>query len=410
VTPRASACFWETFQVDQGREQPRPPRRVPSGAAPLGDSTVIQSRTATQRPRPVRRPPRPWYLIPVVLAVLAGGVVSAFVAREQYGAVDPAEAQQEVGPGVVTVLATSCKGTGRATGLLIGGGKVITVASAIREPAAVAIVTEDGVVRRAQVMGVGDDGVAVLRQQGAQLAAPVPELAEDPPKAGAELAVIGRGESGAPQASGVSLAAGSISRLATAVNARSLGAPVTDSRNRVVGLVTASDAGGTTLAGVAAIRAYAGADPPLTQEPGGTCTYAKGPQDAVLPVLEGALNERSEAALKTLARYISAVNRHDFAGIIDTYTGTLLKQASPEFVRKQHRTTYLFGPRLSEVLPYGKGLRARMIFTTIHYLDGPAKGMMCARWDLVYTLEPDDGVMKIAGLTEATQEQSCDIP
>jgi hypothetical protein len=315
-----------------------------------------------------------------------------------------------VGPGVVTVLATTCKGTGRATGLLIGGGKVITVTSAIREPASVAIVTEDGVVRSALVKGVGDDGVAVLLLQGEQLTARVPELAEDPPKAGAELALIGRDESGAQQASGVSLAAGSTSRLATAVNARSLGAPVTDSRNRVVGLVTASDAGGTTLAGVAAIREYAAADRLPNQEPGGKCTYAKGPQNAVVPVLEGALNERSEAALETFTRYISAVNRHDFAGILDTYTGTLLDGASLELTRKQHRTTYIFGPRLSAVLPYGKGSRARMIFTTIHYLDGPAKGLMCARWDLVYTLEPDDGVTKIAGLTEATPHQSCDGP
>ena len=42
---------------------------------------------------------------------------------------------------MVRVLATTCAGTGEATGVLIDDGRILTAASAIKQPLSIAIVT-----------------------------------------------------------------------------------------------------------------------------------------------------------------------------------------------------------------------------------------------------------------------------
>ena len=142
----------------EGRELPRPPRRIPPGAGTL---TQLDSST----PRGPQPPPRqPWLFgrilagFIVLLIIVAGGAATGWWIRSQSVSADPpsdpasgpstptstprvsldtAAVTALAGPAVVRVLATTCAGTGEATGVVIEGGKILTAASAIREPLSV---------------------------------------------------------------------------------------------------------------------------------------------------------------------------------------------------------------------------------------------------------------------------------
>ncbi|MFC0628501.1 hypothetical protein ACFFGN_30810 [Kribbella deserti] len=351
-----------------------------------------------------RRGPRAWFLIPLVLVVAAAGVGVGWLLQTDDGIVDPLEAERAVGAGVVTVLATTCSGTGRATGFLVGDNKVVTVASAIYGPVSVAIVTADGQVRGATVIGTStnDDGLALLRIS-APLDVSAPPRTKKAPAVGAEMALVGTGNryiGTEDVGSGtVKVAITPGNRLASSVHTALHGAPLVTADDKVAGMATP---GGNYLT-AAELEPYLGASPPIS--PTATlCPEAWGPKDdPVTPTLEEAPSELSAQVMQTFQRYVRAVNAHQPEAIRATYTGRQLAVAPEDAIRQQHRTTYLFGPRVSDITQFGNGARARMIFTTIHSSDGPAAsidgGLTCARWNIVYTLMPDGGVLKLAGLS-----------
>lgn len=387
---------------------PRPPRRVPAGADPLRPPTVIEGRTPRKQPaQVVRRAPRAWYLIPLVLAVAAAGAGLGWMLRAEEAILDTAAAQRAVGSGVVTVLAVSCSGDGRATGFL-AGDKVITARSAILRPVSVVVVTADGQVRSAKVMGVGNDGVALLRIPDPPIDGQTPPRAAKAPAVGSELALIGNGNNfiGTDDVGSgtVKVTVTGPGRLRESVNPALVGSPLVNADGQIAGVLTSP---GGFYVSPAGIEPYLSAAPPINSTLGGVCPEAWGPKALVTPAFDGTPSELSGAVMQTFERYVRAVNAHNFKAVRETYTGKQLDRTSLESVSKQHRTTYLFGPRVSDVTPIGAGgARARMRFTTIHHTDGPAPNMTCARWNIVYQLDRSDGVLKISGLTQEPGEET----
>lgn len=334
---------------------------------------------------------------------MAAGAGTAWAAREWYDTVDEAEAEQAVGPSVVTVLATSCAGTGRATGLVIREDRVLTVASAITGPMSVVVVTPSGTVRRAVATAAGTDGLAIL--QVPRLGIVPARLADRGPRNRSDLALLGRTDTGDPQSTIVST--GTAGGLTTTVNKASYGGPLVDARNRVAGLVLT----GSTIIDRTALSRYAGLVPPVTKLNRGSCAEAKGPQEEITPVFEGSRTPLAEAARLTLTRYVLAVNRHDFKAVRATYTGKLLDQ-SVEDIAKQHRTTYFIDPVIRSVQVFGEsGAKVQMTLVSIHAEDGPAAKagrLTCARWDLSYNLTRDGATLKILGSAPNDQILGCD--
>lgn len=175
---------------DGGGGLPRPPRRVPAGAGAL-----------TQLEAPARSsgapPPRgPWIFgrflagLVVLLVVVAGGAGAGWYVRAQTLRIDTSQVLKNVRPAVVRVLATTCAGTGEGSGVLIDGGRVLTATSAINQPLSIVVISPDGRIHRANLLGTSADGVAVLQPIGQFDGTPV-QLAPADPEPKAERALIG---------------------------------------------------------------------------------------------------------------------------------------------------------------------------------------------------------------------------
>jgi hypothetical protein len=400
--------------VDNGmRELPKPPRRVPGWAAGPDPGTSIQPRPARTEPavRPRPQGPRFRFLIPLLVVVLVLGVGAGRLVREQGRTLDSEQVLGAAGPSVVRVLATTCDGTGQATGVRIGDGLVLTAASAVRGPVSVALETTGGQVRRATVVGTSSlDGVAVLRVVG-QLDAPAAALAPGEPDAKAERAVLGYTTEGhqTVQPAGTAESAKPLSQV---VGETSLGAPVLDNRGRVVGVVTGETVAGSKVVGLSELRKYIGAQPPIIPEALGTCSQARGPQASQTPTLATANTPTAGEVVETLAAYLNALNRHDFAAMGRTYTPRLAARHPVETDAAQHRTSYAFGATVSQVTPSGAiGAQARMSFTVLHSPDSPsAKGTTCSRLTLQYLLVRVSGRMRIESSAAVPPGNlSCDV-
>ena len=406
-------------------DTPRPPRRVPPGA---GDGTALRSRTTIEaRPgagaEPGRgpvRPPRPWYLIPVVLAVLAAGAGVGWLAREQADGeliatgFDPDNVLKSVGPAVVRVHASTCAtkglvgGTGRATGVFVDPDTVLTVATAIKNPVAVAIETADGRVRDAQVEGVDKTGVAVLRVYGDPLGLPIPELAASTPAGTDDVPVVGFGDDDTQT---VELHAVTRSTDGSAITGTSgllpagyAGAPVLDRQGHAIGLVTRTGPNGATAIGLPALRQFQQRSRQLAvaQLPTG-CTEGKGPQSAVVPAMDGPSGPLATESRELLGRYVTAINRHDVTAVLALFTGKLADRTWSE-MREQYRWEALFGTSIRVVSADGDGAQVQMTQTSLQR-PGPGEGeYRCRRYDVTYGLSRVDGKLKIDYATPTNRD------
>jgi hypothetical protein len=396
--------------VDDGRQLPRPPRRVPAGAG-----TLTQLQTSTPRTPPP--PPRqPWKFgrfltgFVVVLLILAAGASAGWYVRAQSLEIDTEKVLDAVEPGVVRVLATTCEGTGEASGVLIGDGLILTAASAIRQPLSIAIVTEDGRVRRANPLGTSADGVAVLRLIGRLDYEPVP-LAPANPDPKAERALLGYTAAGALTSRSVGTAE-QPQALSSWMNQAKLGGPIVDKAGQVVGLVTGETVPASAIVPLEKLRAYvvprsAGIIP----EAGGTCDRSRGPQNATVPELLVASTPLAVESQKLLGNYLTLLNRHDFAGLRQqVYSRRLLRGYSEDKDRRSHETSYFFGAKITEVTRYAvDGANVRMTFTVLFSPNANgAKGQTCNRLDLRYRLVRDDGRLRLDQGTSVADAQSCD--
>src|SRR5215207_1720388 len=321
---------------DGRRELPRPPRRLPSGVT--AQVTSIQAPTPT--PASSDEPPLPsrlrWrFLIPLILFALVLGAGAGWLIREDSLGLDPAEVLELTGPSVVRVLATTCEGTGEATGVLLPDGLVLTAASAIKQPMSVAFLTADGRVRRANVLGSSADGVAVLRMLG-RLDDRAATLAQEEPAPRAELAVLGFIATGRQAIQPVGTTK-EPRPLPTVLNPTKLGSPVLDKSGQVVGLVTGDTVPTAKIVPLSELRRYSGAGAEgITPEPGGSCQRARGPENPMTPDLMVANTALAGESLAVLKSYLTSMNKHDFRGIRAFYSERLASNMTEQQDLERH--------------------------------------------------------------------------
>ncbi|MFI7064812.1 serine protease [Kribbella sp. NPDC050124] len=397
--------------MEDGRELPRPPRRVPAGAPPL---TQLQVST----PRAPQPPPRqPWKFgrflagFVIVLLILGAGASAGWYVRAESLRLDTEQVLESVKSGVVRVLATTCEGTGEATGVLIDDKHVLTAASALRQPLSIAIVTEDGRVRRANQLGTSADGVAVLRLMTRLDTEPVP-LATSNPDPKAERALLGYTAAGQLTSRSVGTTE-QPQALSSVLNTAKLGGPVVDKSGEVVGLVTGDTLTTSTIVPLDKLQGYVAKRPVgLTAEPPGTCDRSRGPQNAMLPELLVAATPLALESQKALGNYLTLENKHDFAALQQqVYSKAMTRGYSEKRDRDNHETSYFFDAKISEVTRFDDdGANVRMTFNILFSPNARgAKGGTCNQLDLRYQLVRERGQLRLLGPAQtAGQTRSCD--
>jgi hypothetical protein len=399
---------------------PRPPRRVPLGAddgAALRQRTTIEPAPAGPPPEPVK-PPRPWYLIPVLLAVLAAGAGVGWLVRDQAadaggqlvpaGGFDPGDVLKTSGPAVVRVYSLSCSGSGRATGVMIGDDRVLTVASALTGPVAVAVQTADGRIREARVIGAdtggpgaaAGSGVAVLQVRGepfavepAELAASVPaDATEDVPVVGyrddARQVVNMHAITTTP--SGLDVAG--VSGLFPVSSA---GAPVFDRSGQVIAMLVRAGPGGARTVGLAKLRQLVRGGGLSAMRRPDDCRQGQGSPLPVVPVLAGPGGDLAHEAQEVLGDYLTQINRHDVRAVRELMTGYLLRDRTLSQMRVQYRWMTTFDPVIRNVVKDGDGAQVEMTHAELRAPDDEHEHLQCLRYDLIYRIKPVDGVMNI---------------
>lgn len=394
-------------------QRPRPPRRVPPGAGGTVIEAPAEHRVA---PAPARRPPRPWYLLPLVLALIAAGTGVGWLVREQQKSeANPGPSPSPSGtpsfdllakvrPSVVQVLATTCQGTGQAAGIVLADGLVLTAAAAIRGPVSIAVRLDDGSpdgkVRTAQVRGVSSDGLALLRVTalGGVPATSAP--------AGSATTTLVRYDGLGRQVVDPLTAESVTGQLRQIGGLGPLGAPVFDPQGRVAGLVTGHDTTDARLIGSDTFSRFLTAEPPLSPSPDGECDSPAGPRGQVVPQLVSSPTDLAKEVQVTLASYLNAVNRHEFELARSIYAVALKKRDTLARLTANQRTSYWFGARIVKVDPADDGAVAVMRFTVVHASGGggPVEGETCTRWNLAYRLVRENGKLRILVPNAASSE------
>ena len=386
---------------------PRPPRRVPPGAENGVPHTVIEARQAGARK--TARPPRAWYLLPVMILVVAAGAGGGWAVHERGGVVDTNkldldDISKNVGPAVVRVHGSVCEGTGAGTGILIDKDRVLTPASAIRHWVSVAVETADGRVRPAQVDGVDASGIAELRLLGDPLDVEPVEVAAQTPSDGLDVAVIGYDggtQTADPHAIVQPSAGADLTGVSGLLPSSAVGSAVLDRGGHAIGMVTAADPSGARAVGLSVLRGIVDRTSQPTAEPKG-CREPKGPQGPVVPELAGPSGKLAEDAQRTLGEFLTAINRHDEQAVYDLMTGEQRDRSSIEAMEEQYRTEYDFQPKILSVRRDGDGAQVEWTFTSLQ-APKPKIPHPCVRYDLVYYLKPADGQLRIEGVKSARE-------
>jgi hypothetical protein len=396
--------------ADSGRrELPRPPRRIPAGVlAPLTSIEAPPRRPAATTEPPLPPKFRPRFLVPLVVFVLVLGAGAGWLIRQASLTLDPAEVQELTGPSVVRILATTCEGTGIASGVLLDNGLVLTAASAIKQPMSVALTTTTGEVRRANVLGSSQDGVAVLRMIG-ELTTPKAQLAPRNPPAAAEQAVVAFIANGLQTIQLVG-SAKDPKPLSSVLNATKLGGPVLDTKGRVVGLIAGDTVPTAKVVPLGNLRQYTDTGlPGITPEPGGSCARSRGPQVPIVPELTVANTPLAGEAQKLLGDYMTTTNKHDFAAIRALYSAHLAENLTEAKDREHHQTSYVFGARITEVTQTGEYVNARMTYTALFSPNSlGADGKTCNRLDNRYRLVRANGKLVVDTATAVQAPRGCD--
>jgi hypothetical protein len=347
------------------------------------------------------------FVWPLVVFVLVLGAAAGWLVREYTLSLDPADVQRVAGPAVVRVLATTCEGTGQASGVLLPSGIVLTATSAIRSPISVAILTQDGKVRRADVKGSTRDGVAVLAVAGPRNL-PTAPFASELPDPSAERALVGYGLNGEQTVARAGTAKQPV-KLTGLVDAGALGAPLVDREGQVIGLFT----GNTVASGNIVARAQLPAGPDaegLVPVPTKVCS-ARGPQSPVEPDLAVANTPLAGEVETALADYLNALNQHDFVAMQSTYASRLRQRSSAEVDARKHGTSYAFGAVIEKVTAFGTAndADAEMTFTVLFSPNSTqANGQTCARLRIKYHLIREQQRLRIDGASTQANRPGCD--
>ncbi|MEV4265623.1 serine protease [Kribbella sp. NPDC049584] len=393
--------------MEDGRNGlPRPPRRIPPNAGSLTQLEVPSRLTA---PQPPAR--RPWIFgrilagLVVVLVIAAGGAGAGWFVHERRLGINTDEVLKSVGLAVVRVLATTCGSTGEASGVLIDNGRVLTAASAVANPRSIVIVTQDGRIRRANLLGTSADGVAVLQSIG-QTGTPMQVAAADPdPKA--QRALIGYTAAGKQTINEVGSTADPRA-LSEVVNTAKLGGPVVDKSGDLIGLVTGATVQASAIVPLENLRGYVDVSPSgLDVATAGTCPQSRGPQAAVVPALQVAATPLNVEVRRLFGNYVTLENQQDFRALQSLYSARFAKGMTEERDLYNHKTSYFFNPKITDVAPDGS--YARMSYDILFAPTATgAGGQNCNHLDVRFQLVRVNGNLLIDRTVPMTTPVSCD--
>ena len=393
--------------MEDGRSGlPRPPRRVPAGAGTL---TQLEAPSRSSGAAP--QPRGPWIFgrilggLLVLIVIVAGGAGAGWFIRQESLQLNTDEVLKSVGPSVVRVLASTCAGTGEASGVLIDNGRILTATSAVEEPRSIVVVMPDGRIRRANLLGTSTDGVAVLQSIGFD-GAPL-HLPATNPEPKAERALVGYTAAGKQVINAIGSAADPTA-LGEVMNAAKLGGPVVDKSGGLIGLVVGDTVQASTIVGLDKLRGYVAAAPTdLAVGAGGTCEQSKGPQAAIAPLLQVANTPLAIEVQTLLANYLTLENRQDFAALRPLYSPRFAQSLSEEQDRSKHKTSYFFSPKLTDLA--ADGSYARMSYNVLFAPTATgADGQNCSRLDTKFQLVRSKGKLVIDRTSPMSPAVACD--
>jgi hypothetical protein len=394
--------------VEDGRNTlPRPPRRIPADAGSL-----TQLETPSRPAHPSEPQPRaPWIFgrllagLVVLLLIGAGGAGAGWYLRQRSLRIDTAAVLKSAGPAVVRVLATTCGGTGEASGVLVDNGRVLTAASAVDQAMSIVVVAPDGRIRRANLLGTSTDGVAVLQSIGFD-DAPLRLPAVGPDRK-AERALIGYTAAGKQVINPIGSEADPAA-LSEFMNTTKLGGPVVARSGELVGLVTGATVQAATIVPLAKLRAYVAPAPSgITVAAAGTCPDSHGPQSTIAPVLQVAGTPLALEVQQLLTNYLTLENRHDFDQVRALYSPQLAKSLTPARDRQSRGTAYFFNPRITALAPDGS--YARMAYNVLFSPTAAgAGGGTCNRLDTRFELIRSGGKLLINRAVKASDLVPCE--
>jgi hypothetical protein len=306
---------------------------------------------------------------------------------------------------VVRVLATTCGSTGEASGVLLDNGRVLTAASAVANPRSIVIVTADGRIRRANLLGTSADGVAVLQSIG-QGGTPVQVAAAEPdPKA--QRALIGYTAAGKQTINQIGSTADPRA-LSEVMNTAKLGGPVVDKSGDLIGLVTGATVQASSIVPLQNLRGYVAVAPSgLDVARAGTCEQSRGPQAAIVPALQVAGTPLNVEVQRLFGNYVTLENQQDFRGLQSLYSARFAKGMTEERDLHNHKTSYFFNPEITDVAPDGS--YARMSYDILFAPTATgAGGQNCNRLDVRFQLVRVNGKLLIDRTVPMTTPVSCD--
>ncbi|MET9316418.1 serine protease [Kribbella sp. NPDC003505] len=357
------------------------------------------------------QPRRPWIFgrvlagFVVLLVIVAGGAGVGWYIRQQTLRIDTAAALKAAGPAVVRVLATTCAGSGEASGVLIDKGRVLTATSAVDQPKSIVVVAPDGRIRRANLIGTSADGVAVLQTIGFE-GSPL-TLPPVPPDPKAERALIGYTAAGKQVVNAIGSEA-EPAALSQFMNAAKLGGPVVDKSGRLIGLVTGDTVQASTVVPFTKLQGYVATAPSgLAVGTLGECAQSRGPQGAVTPELLVAGTPLALEVRQLLAGYLTLENQQDFAALQALYSPRYAKGMTEAVDREKHQTTYFFNPRITDLAPDGSS--ARMAYNVMYSPNAKGAGdQNCSRLDTRFALVRSRGKLVIDATKALGGAPACD--
>jgi hypothetical protein len=195
------------------------------------------------------------------------------------------------------------------------------------------------------------------------------------------------------------------------MNATKLGGPVVDKDGWVVGLVVGRTVSASTIVPLEKLRGYAvPRSTRITAAAGGSCEESRGPQTAIAPELLVANTALAAEVQKLLGTYMTLENRRAFAALQPWYSEQLARSITPAKDQRSHRTTYFFGPKITEVSRNGRdGAYARVTFNALFSpVTTGADGRRCNRLDFRYRLVREGGKLVIDTAASMADPQSCE--
>lgn len=301
------------------------------------------------------------------------------------------------------MVASTCRGTGVATGFWVDDSSIVTSYYGVAEAVALAVLDEDGDPVPVSIKGTSPStGVAVLTPEGSYAPPPLPLGGDATP--GEWLATLELPDKTLdvhePEAAQLVSTEATLTQRGTthtglnllpgSADVSSAGAPMIDATGNVRGmLLTAPNQFQRSIVPVSQIR-EALRSPRSEDE--GSCSRPTGPHS--MTTVDG---DPSSAVRRTLEDYFGGINaanyRRAYNALGPRFHGS---GSSLSGIEKGWISTYDFNIQVREVSGSTRTPTAWVTFDSIFEQGrGPEKQLSCARWSIDYTFVRDGSRLKI---------------